>query len=107
VKITVIATGFDRVATPGRLPQATTLQTPVDLHVYTEHFARGAALQPISESLVAPDPVVDAPPRRPAAPSLAVNRRPGLELSLPVLAGGEDGEPLSPLDVPAFLRRQS
>ena len=39
-----------------------------------------------------------------AAPPLTVNRRPGLELTLPAL---ESADLSSPLDVPAFLRRQS
>jgi hypothetical protein len=50
-----------------------------------------------------------------AAPSLGVTRRPGLELSmsgggagLPLVSAGDNGtEVSSPLDVPAFLRRQS
>src|SRR5688500_3287896 len=41
VKITVIATGFDRKAT-GRAVRAAVLETPVDLHSYTAHFAQAA-----------------------------------------------------------------
>ena len=113
VKITVIATGFDRVSSKAVKPSA--LQTPVDLHNYTAHLARAAEAVaaevpvPSASSAPVPEPVEERA-ARPAPPAFAVNRRPGLELSLPALGadGPEDtGEPLSPLDVPAFLRRQN
>ncbi len=93
VKITVIATGFD-LTTSSRVPSASTSQTPVDLAHYT---TRVRASEPAG---------VPVPPR-------TVTRRPGIELPAPLAmaVGGEsqsfDGmdEP-SPLDVPAFLRRQ-
>jgi cell division protein FtsZ len=109
VKITVIATGFDRGAAR---PKTGMLQTPVDLHVYTEHLARQAEMVEVPEQIagpsVAPEPVVEQPAARQVAPALAVNRRPGLELTLPTLADEPDTSgPLTGLDVPAFLRRQS
>jgi len=91
VKITVIATGFD-LAGATRVPAASTSQTPVDLAHYT---SRSRAPEPVGMPL---------PPR-------PLTRRPGIEMPAPLAmaAGGEsqsfDGEP-SPLDVPAFLRRQ-
>src|SRR5213075_1692629 len=42
VKITVIATGFDRRRSPGRGMPAAALQTPVDLNIYTAHLGRAA-----------------------------------------------------------------
>jgi cell division protein FtsZ len=110
IKITVIATGFDRKASTRTIPSAA-LPTPTDLTSYTAHLARAEAAQA--------EPVVQA--ARPAhtssgaAPPFVVNRRPALELSLPLATGGgspsqleENGLDLSsPLDVPAFLRRQN
>ena len=110
VKITVIATGFDKRAL--RAPAAA-LQTPVDLHNYTAHLA----------SRPAPEPAAFEPPAvqqssRPA-PQLTLSRRPGIDLALPLASPntanpneGRSGDDLnldlsSPLDVPAFLRRQS
>jgi cell division protein FtsZ len=96
VKITVIATGFDRAASTRTVPAAA-VQTPVDLQNYTAHFGRAAEAptqQPVLEMNAVPQPA--------GPPSLTVNRRPPLELTLPIAEGGE---PVSPLDVPAFLRR--
>jgi cell division protein FtsZ len=113
VKITVIATGFDRKGVHRSISPAS-LQTPVDLSSYTAHLSRA--------------PEASAPAgygyshghqagTGSHAPTLAVNRRPGLEFSLPMAASG-GGAPLgsagsesatelgSKLDVPAFLRRQ-
>jgi cell division protein FtsZ len=114
VKITVIATGFDRKGA-GRAVPATTLQTPVDLHSYTAHLSRAA------EAVEAEPAAAQAAAEAPAAgiaPQFAVSRRPGLDLSLPLAAAEPAGdislspeigpaEISSPLDVPAFLRRQS
>jgi cell division protein FtsZ len=101
VKITVIATGFDRVTTSRAIPAAA-MQTPVDLHNYTAHLSRAAQAasmeQPAME-MSAPQPADTSD-----APALTVNRRPGLDLTLP---GMDTAELSSPLDVPAFLRRQS
>ena len=116
VKITVIATGFERKHGVRGVPAAA-MKTPVDLTNYGVHQTR----------------VPDAPPparepHTPAAPQPAVNvsRRPPIDLTLPSTATGPltgagtgavsgvkshedlgDIELQSPLDVPAFLRRQS
>ena len=110
LKITVIATGFDRKGASRGIP-ASALQTPVDLSNYTAHLNATAASSA--------DAAADRPHHAGAgfAPApLTVNRRPALELSLPIPArdAGGNGSPDehsvdldSPLDVPAFLRRQS
>jgi cell division protein FtsZ len=112
VKITVIATGFERKGA-GRSVPAASLQTPVDLHNYTAHLARPAEPSPMDQ------PMMDmaAPPMETAVPALTVTRRPPLDLALPLRSSGEegkqagliefDGDLSSPLDVPAFLRRQN
>jgi cell division protein FtsZ len=93
VKITVIATGFDRAGAM-RSPSATASQTPVDLHDYTARL-RGSG-QSIDVA---------------AASRAAFTRRPSLELPTALAAGAEDqalrDEAASAFDVPAFLRRQS
>jgi cell division protein FtsZ len=118
VKITVIATGFDRKGA-GRTVAAAALDTPTDLHSYTAHFAR-AAEAPVPPAAEQPAMQLDAAPApaRVGPPALAVTRRPGLEMSLPLPpAGGGDAmsgptefdaaDLPSPLDIPAFLRRQN
>ncbi len=86
VKITVIATGFDR---PGLAASAT--QTPVDLNQYTA-WRQDAAL----------DRTVAGGGR------IAISRRPVVDLPSGAPSGelepAADGA--SPLDVPAFMRRQ-
>jgi cell division protein FtsZ len=110
VKITVIATGFDR---PGRTV-APSLETPVDLQSYTDHIVSRAA--EAAPQMSSPDADLAALPLtgRGATPPLVVNRRAGIGLTPtrpvphtagPVVSGDEGGEG-SPLDVPAFLRRQ-
>jgi cell division protein FtsZ len=92
VKITVIATGFDRVDTrPTTTTQST---TPVDL---TQYSSWTKAVEP---------PAAMAMPR-------TIQRRPGIALPTPLaMAAGAENQALegveepSPLDVPAFLRRQ-
>ena len=118
VKITVIATGFDRKGA-GRNTPATMVQTPVDLNSYTAHLSRAAEQ---AEAEPAATPTAGAAESLPAAsaatPQFTVSRRPALDLSLPVATPEPAGDPLispeigpaspaSPLDVPAFLRRQS
>jgi cell division protein FtsZ len=96
VKITVIATGFERASASKSLPS--TSQTPVDLQNYAawrqdERAAVGAG----------------------GSARMSISRRPVLDLPLIPPAGSNDStdspgaefEPVSPLDVPAFLRRQS
>jgi cell division protein FtsZ len=93
VKITVIATGFDRAGAM-RSPSAAARQPPVDLHDYTARL-RGSG-QSIDVA---------------AASRAAFTRRPSLELPTALAAGAEDqalrDEAASAFDVPAFLRRQS
>jgi cell division protein FtsZ len=105
IKITVIATGFERKA-HRVAPSAT--PTPVDLSQYSL-----ANKTPEPAPMQAP-PVYAGPPTG-GQPALSVNRR-AVELSpqLAHTAGSRNTEPLaeyqaeveSPLDVPAFLRRQ-
>ncbi len=118
VKITVIATGFDHKGM-GRGMPAAALQTPVDLHHYTQHLSRAAAEQPAAHQAVSPQMAPSQMTPSQAAPQLTLNRRPGLDMTLPsgtalpqAASGGGSGDELnldlsSPLDVPAFLRRQS
>jgi len=107
IKITVIATGFDRKASRV-VPSATT--TPVDLSQYTQVNKAG-------DQAPIPAPPAYAGPPSGGQPVLSVNRRAGVDLSpqLAHTAGSPNLEPLaeyqaeaalSPLDVPAFLRRQ-
>ena len=101
VKITVIATGFDRAGSARHVLEAAR-QTPVDLSNYAIHVSR-----PAPAAAMAEHPAMEmnlAPDQEPAAPNVTVGRRQGLELTLP---GMEGAELSSPLDVPAFLRRQS
>jgi cell division protein FtsZ len=109
VKITVIATGFDRKGA-GRGVPAATLQTPVDLNNYTVHLTK-----PVAPAVAEPQMIEMSTPSIDIALPLGVTRRPPLDLSLPLRSSAEDGkkgglqfdgELSSPLDVPAFLRRQ-
>ena len=92
VKITVIATGFGAPAPRGARRPAQ--QTPVDLNHYA---TRPRSQEPVGMPV--------------ASRSLA--RRPSVELPAPMaMAVGGESQPfehmeeVSPLDVPAFLRRQ-
>jgi cell division protein FtsZ len=95
VKITVIATGFDRPATR-KAVSASAIDTPVDLQSYAawkqeEKIAvGGSARMPFARRALLDMPI--APPRVEAG--LQEDAIPGAEF-----------EPASPLDVPAFLRR--
>ena len=98
VKITVIATGFDRP--PARAAAPSAAQTPVDLQTYAswkQESTEKVAAAGGSRMSFARRPALDLPaaPSRSAAPA-----------ELPTGPGAEF-EPVSPLDVPAFLRRQS
>ncbi len=109
IKITEIATGFDRKA-GHREVSASAMQTPVALENYTEHIARSSAPVQV-EKREAPTPISE-----PVTP-IRVTRRPPLAINFPnaVSAAGTAGAPKgdldpemsSPLDVPAFLRRQN
>ena len=124
IKITVIATGFDRAHSAHHVPAAA-LPTPTDLTNYTTHIARAEAMVAETAIHASAAAAVEAAPREASPPAFAVTRRPALELSLPLTASaarsmeagraggaGELGMPdgfdlSSPLDVPAFLRRQN
>jgi cell division protein FtsZ len=104
VKITVIATGFDRGMSAARQASASAAQTPVDLTSYT-------ALRTETVEKVA----VGAGGGGGSAARLSLSRRPVLEMPIAAAAAdpadhmispGAEFEPASPLDVPAFLRRQ-
>jgi cell division protein FtsZ len=116
LKITVIATGFERTGSARHIPAAA-LPTPTDLTNYTAHLARAEAAQPelshhATRGAVQASAAADTP-------AFALPRRPPLELTLPraagagmaAEAGGRSGvndhgfDLTSPLDVPAFLRR--
>jgi cell division protein FtsZ len=123
VKITVIATGFERKAAVRQAPAAAP-DTPVDLTAYSAHVGKTAlpdsgvaasASSARARASVAPGDVhvvaVAGSTTTPGTPMLNLNRRPGVELSLAGAPGSSIGEPSfeagSPLDVPAFLRRQT
>jgi hypothetical protein len=98
VKITVIATGFDRPAA-SRPAAPSAAQTPVDLQSYaswkqesTERVAAAGG----SRLSFSRRPALDLPLAPPAPPDSEMASLTGAEF-----------EPVSPLDVPAFLRRQS
>ena len=104
VKITVIATGFDKGT-------RASVMTPTDMSPYKEHLAAKAA----SDRVAAESPV-DRPDAQQAsfASSFNVNRRAPIELNQqPLVAAANGGagdhaiELDSPLDIPAFLRRQN
>jgi len=123
VKITVIATGFDRVRSEKPASPAA-VETPVDLHHYAAW--RNEAVEKVAAAgggTPAPIPVIP-PVAVPAAigttgSRLSFGRRsfvleqptaaaaaagdPSVETAMP----GAEFEPVSPLDVPAFLRRQN
>jgi cell division protein FtsZ len=97
VKITVIATGFD-VGGEARPRASARAQTPTDLQTYG---VRTKTAIPV--------------PDRPATGRIAITRRPAMELPAQVVAmgagdaggaAGDGADQASPLDVPAFLRRQ-
>ena len=117
VKITVIATGFDRpvassvattttasatvaAAAPAKVVPASAVETPVDLQSYT------AWRQETGEKIAASGG---------SHARISMSRRAVLEMPIVAAAAdpatetvspGAEFEPVSPLDVPAFLRRQ-
>lgn len=114
IKVTVIATGFERKIGHRGVPVAG-FQTPVDLHGYAAQVARPT--EPVAPEQPAME--MDAPQlMEVAAPPLTVSRRPRLDLTLPLAPshtaegggaeglGESDADLSTPLDVPAFLRRQ-
>jgi cell division protein FtsZ len=105
VKITVIATGFDRAAVQKQVTASATT-TPVDLQSYTTW----QAVERVA------DKVAVAGGGSGGSARLTVSRRPVLEMpaaaaaadpALDTFSPGAEFEPVSPLDVPAFLRRQN
>src|SRR5690349_18260408 len=86
VKITVIATGFERKGA-GR-PITSSLQTPVDLHNYTAHLAKPAAAAPMDQPMMEMAP----PAAEASMPPITVTRRPPLDLTLPLRSSAEDGK---------------
>jgi cell division protein FtsZ len=100
VKITVIATGFEQPGMPVST-RPSNAETPVDLTAYA-----GWRQEPAEERVAAAGGG--------GASRLTLSRRPAVDLPLiprteqPAHEGpGAEFEPASPLDVPAFLRRQS
>jgi cell division protein FtsZ len=124
VKITVIATGFERKGSSRSIPAAAT-QTPVDLHNYTAHLAANRAAAEAVEQAHQQQAVNQHPQHSYVPPPVTVSRRPGIDLTLPANSSGPmtgaaagavsgaksqeaaDAELHSRFDVPAFLRRQS
>ncbi len=108
VKITVIATGFDRPMTSlsAKPVSPSAAQTPVDLQNYTAW--RNEAVEV---------PKVAAAAGGGGGSRMAFTRRPVLEMpaapvsaadpAADIISPGAEFEPVSPLDVPAFLRRQN
>jgi cell division protein FtsZ len=101
VKITVIATGFDRGTSAVRQASVSAAQTPVDLQSYT-----ALRTETVEKVAVASGG---------GGSRLSLTRRPVLEMPIAAAAAdpadhmispGAEFEPASPLDVPAFLRRQ-
>ena len=76
--------------------------TPVDLQSYTAYQTseKVAATGGGSRLSVSRRPVLEMPPAAAAPPA------PASDLGLETLSLGAEFEPVSPLDVPAFLRRQ-
>ena len=98
VKITVIATGFDRQAASTLTTSATA--TPVDLHSYTawkHETGERLAASGGSRMTFSRRSVLDLSLAAPRVESEVIER------AVP----GPEFEPVSPLDVPAFLRRQA
>ena len=100
VKITVIATGFERPSSAVNAQPASTAETPVDLRSYAAWkqdagervAAAGGSRMPFGRRVVLDLPI--APPAQ-------------TEAEVAQAGPGAEFEPASPLDVPAFLRRQS
>ncbi|MDA1306862.1 MAG: hypothetical protein O2917_06335, partial [Acidobacteria bacterium] len=112
IKITVIATGFDQARNATAPMAQSAITTPIDLTAYSAH-----------RILEEERKVVNGAPLSALRPALSVSRRPGLDLPSAVppppssasdRVGTDRGalsldaldDDASPLDVPAFLRRQ-
>src|SRR5262249_3255845 len=115
VKITVIATGFDRKTSGRAIPESAS-RTPTVLTNYTQHLNRppespAATAQMRSRGQAPADLPLQAPPMdHGVAPALNVSRRAGIEMTVPNAgaagsAPGAGKDPPTPVDVPAVLRR--
>ncbi len=104
VKVTVIATGFDRAE--ARPPAPSSSHTPVDLGHYAAHLKErqdvpaAAPAMEMGRLSIARRPALDLAP-----PAAAAAQASSAELS-PAGAGDMELEALSAFDVPAFLRRE-
>jgi len=124
VKITVIATGFDRpsehlVARSATLRQSSdaAMQTPVDMTSYAQMSRPVESAQPALASGGKPGAVAREEARRSApyaSSPVPLNRRPALDLAMAsgvsqpgASTSPEDNAESSPFDIPAFLRRQN
>ena len=105
VKITVIATGFDR-STAVKQATASAASTPVDLHSYTA-LRSAEVVERVEKVAVA----VGGGGGRMPLPRRAVLEMPiavaASDPAMDTFSPGAEFEPVSPLDVPAFLRRQN
>ncbi|MEO5740755.1 MAG: hypothetical protein ABIS29_09195, partial [Vicinamibacterales bacterium] len=105
VKVTVIATGFDR--TEARPPAPASSHTPVDLQHYTAHLKErqdipaAAPAMAMGRLSIARRASLDLAPAATAPAAMAA-----AEGSSALDAGEMDLESLSAFDVPAFLRRE-
>ena len=100
VKITVIATGFDRSGGSVKTTPASAAETPVDLQSY-------AAWKQDAGERVAVAGGSRMPFSRRAVLELPLSAQASHVLELGETGPGAEFEPASPLDVPAFMRRQS
>jgi cell division protein FtsZ len=106
VKITVIATGFDRPGAAG--PSASSsAQTPVDLQDYASWLSPRPAVpaEAASPAVLGRRGVLQVPAYTPAVARTAHAAGEGAPVPGTGPASGDEGE-VTPLDVPAFLRRQ-
>ncbi|NQW02873.1 MAG: cell division protein FtsZ [Acidobacteria bacterium] len=100
IKITVIATGFDHARAALAPAMQASMPTPIDMTAYASHRILNEERQVVNGSPLSTSHV-------------SLTRRPGLKLPPLTLASASDAttdgdaeDGPSPLDVPAFLRRQ-
>lgn len=105
VKITVIATGFDHARAALSPAAQSSMPTPIDMTTYSAQRILEEERQVVNGSPVGAIALGNA--------RIAMPRRPGLDLSSLTLTpaadasvDGDNEDGPSPLDVPAFLRRQ-
>ena len=91
IRVTVIATGFDRALGTGTVTPASTVQAPTDSHA--------------AVALPKSSPVIPFPGNRPARVSGAPVR--GIDSTRPARPAPERGsQDLSDMEIPTFIRRQ-